>query len=58
MYESLQTPKKYSKSITREFEKSAGKNDHIPNIRNCMAFAEIVAHMAYLRTIPSPVFNS
>lgn len=58
MYESIQRPKKYSKSITATFEKGAKNNSQIPDIRKCMAFAEIVSHMAFLRTIPAPVFNS
>ena len=34
------------------------KNDDLPDIDNLMAFAEMISHIAYLRTIPAPVFNS
>ena len=27
-------------------------------MKNCMSFAEVIANIAYLRTIPAPVFNS
>jgi hypothetical protein len=30
----------------------------IPNLNYNMAFAELVTHLAFLRTVPAPVFNS
>ena len=60
IYESLQSPKQYPSSIAAAFrQQTARKDAHIiPGISRCMAFAEVITHMAFLRTIPAPVFNS
>ena len=60
IYESLQSPKQYPRSIAAAFRQQiANKDAHIiPGISRCMSFAEVITHMAFLRTIPAPVFNS
>lgn len=39
-------------------EEIHGRNSSIPELNRCMVFAELVTHLAFLRTIPAPVFNS
>ena len=43
------------------FARARGNGDDsasIPELARCMAFADLVAHVAFLRTVPAPVFNS
>ena len=35
-----------------------GKNSKIPELARCIIFSEFVTQLAFLRTVPAPVFNS
>lgn len=58
IYESIKQPKTLANNLVENWYKSEEEQRVIPQPHFCMAFAEIIAHIAYLRTIPAPVFNS
>lgn len=59
IYESLRDTKKQPNHIVKNIKpKSEADANNIPEIHDLMAYAELVAHIAFLRTIPAPVFNS
>lgn len=58
IYESIKKPKKLQMNMIESWFKNDDELKNIPEPEFCMAFAEIIAHIAFLRTIPAPVFNS
>ena len=53
LYESISNAKEYPNDL--QFKGSA---KCVPNLNQMMAFTEMLQHIAMLRTIPAPVFNS
>lgn len=59
IYESLKNPIQLGEEIINGWNfKSDEEQKCIPDASMCMTFAEIIANIAFLRTIPAPVFNS
>ena len=64
IYESLTCPRDFTKSIVLDYERRRETSNrelfkHLPSdAKKFMSFAELIANIAFLRTIPAPVFNS
>ena len=36
----------------------ADEDKNIPSLDRCVKFASLISHIAFLRTVPAPTFNS